>query len=62
MTKVGIVSENHGDVTSLDSAHAHIRGMGCTMVLCLGDLLDIEPFGEELPAADGERVPSLVEW
>ena len=49
MTKVGIVSDIHGDVASFDSALAHIREMGCTMVLCPGDLLDgVEPFSEEV--------------
>jgi predicted phosphodiesterase len=49
VTKVGILSDIHGDVASLDSALASIREMGCTLVLCPGDLLDgVEPFSEEV--------------
>lgn len=49
MTKVGILSDIHGDVASLDSALVRIREMGCTLVLCPGDLLDgVEPFSEEV--------------
>ena len=49
MTKVGIVSDIHGDIASLDGALARIHEMGCTMVLCPGDLLDgVEPFSEEV--------------
>ena len=49
MTKVGFLSDIHGDIASLDSALVRIREMGCTMVLCPGDLLDgVEPFSEEV--------------
>jgi len=46
--KVGIVSDIHGDIISLDLALGHLRRMGCDPILCAGDLLDIEPFGEEV--------------
>jgi predicted phosphodiesterase len=48
MTKIGIVSDIHGDIVSLDLALGHLRRMGCSPILCAGDLLDIEPFGEEV--------------
>ena len=38
--KVGIVSDIHGDIVSLDLALGHLRGMGCTTILCPGDLLE----------------------
>jgi predicted phosphodiesterase/predicted RNase H-like HicB family nuclease len=46
--KVGVVSDIHGDVFSLDAALGHLRRMGCDPILCPGDLLDVEPFGEEV--------------
>jgi predicted phosphodiesterase/predicted RNase H-like HicB family nuclease len=46
--KVGIVSDVHGDVVALDQALARMREMGCVTILCAGDLVDVEPFGEEV--------------
>ena len=46
--KVGIVSDIHGDIVALDAAIGHLRRMGCATILCPGDLLDVEPFGEEV--------------
>jgi predicted phosphodiesterase/predicted RNase H-like HicB family nuclease len=46
--KVGIVSDIHGDIAALDAALGHLRDMGCSTILCPGDLLDVEPFGEEV--------------
>jgi predicted phosphodiesterase len=46
--KIGIVSDIHGDIVSLDLALGHLRRMGCATILCPGDLLDVEPFGEEV--------------
>jgi predicted phosphodiesterase len=46
--KVGIVSDIHGDIAALDAALGHLRRMGCATILCPGDLLDVEPFGEEV--------------
>ncbi len=46
--KVGIVSDIHGDIVALDLALGHLRRMGCALILCPGDLLDIEPFSEEV--------------
>jgi predicted phosphodiesterase len=46
--KVGIVSDIHGDIAALDAALVHLRGMGCATILCPGDLLDVEPSGEEV--------------
>jgi predicted phosphodiesterase len=46
--KVGIVSDVHGDIVAIDLALGHLRRMGCAPILCAGDLLDIEPFGEEV--------------
>ncbi len=46
--KVGIVSDIHGDIVALDAALSRLRVMGCDPIICAGDLLDIEPFGEEV--------------
>jgi predicted phosphodiesterase/predicted RNase H-like HicB family nuclease len=46
--KVGIVSDIHGDIAALDAALGHLLGIGCATILCPGDLLDVEPFGEEV--------------
>jgi predicted phosphodiesterase/predicted RNase H-like HicB family nuclease len=46
--KVGVVSDIHGDIVALDAALARLRELGCDPILCTGDLLDIEPFGEEV--------------
>jgi predicted phosphodiesterase len=45
---VGIVSDVHGDRPALDQALARLHMMGVGLILCAGDLLDIEPFGEEV--------------
>jgi predicted phosphodiesterase/predicted RNase H-like HicB family nuclease len=46
--RLGIVSDIHGDIVALDAALARLRKMGCDQILCAGDLLDLEPFGEEV--------------
>jgi putative phosphoesterase len=46
--KVGIVSDIHGDIVALDAALARLRKLGCDPILCAGDLLDVEPFSEEV--------------
>ncbi len=45
---LGVVSDVHGDMFSLGLALDHLRRMDCDPILCAGDLLDIEPFGEEV--------------
>jgi len=45
---VGIVSDIHGDIRALDQALSRLREMGASLILCAGDLLDVEPFGEEV--------------
>ena len=44
--KIGIVSDIHGELGCLDLALAYIRRMGCDLILCAGDLVCIEPFGD----------------
>lgn len=46
--KVGIVSDIHGDIAALDAALTRLRAMKCDQIWCAGDLLDLEPFGEEV--------------
>jgi predicted phosphodiesterase len=45
---VGILADIHGDIVALDAALARLREMGCDQILCAGDLVDVEPFGEEV--------------
>jgi putative phosphoesterase len=45
---VGVLTDIHGDIFALDAALARLREMGCDQILCAGDLVDIEPFGEEV--------------
>jgi predicted phosphodiesterase len=45
---IGVLADVHGDLQALDAALARLRGMGCDAILCAGDLLDMEPFGEEV--------------
>jgi predicted RNase H-like HicB family nuclease len=71
--RLGIISDIHGDIVALDAALARLRAMKCDQILCAGDLLDLEPFGEEVvqriegrgdrlhsrqPRAVGARTPS----
>ena len=46
--KIGIVSDIHGDIVALDAALARLRAMKVAEIWCAGDLLDLEPFGEEV--------------
>jgi len=46
--KVGVVSDIHGDIVALDAALARLHELGCDPIVCAGDLLDIEPFSEEV--------------
>ena len=45
---IGVLADVHGDLQALDAALARLRGMGCDAILCAGDLIDMEPFGEEV--------------
>ncbi|MGA7741348.1 MAG: metallophosphoesterase [Polyangia bacterium] len=45
---VGILTDVHGDILALDAALPRLRAMGCDVILCGGDLIDMEPFGEEV--------------
>ena len=45
---VGVLADIHGDVFALDAALVRLREMECDQILCAGDLVDIEPFGQEV--------------
>ena len=45
---IGVLADIHGDLQALDAALPRLRGMGCDPILCAGDLIDMEPFGEEV--------------
>ena len=44
---VGVLTDIHGDLQALDAALPRLREMGCDPILCAGDLIDMEPLGEE---------------
>lgn len=46
--KIGVLTDVHGDIFALDAALGRLHGMGCDVILCAGDLIDMEPFGEEV--------------
>ena len=45
---VGVLTDVHGDLQALDAALPRLRAMGCDVILCGGDLIDVEPLGEEV--------------
>jgi len=45
---VGVLADVHGDIVALDTALARLHQMGCDPILCTGDLIEMEPFGEEV--------------
>ena len=44
---IGVLADVHGDLQALDAALPRLRAMGCDVILCAGDLIDMEPLGEE---------------
>jgi predicted phosphodiesterase len=44
---IGVLADVHGDIFALDAALLRLREMGCDVILCVGDLIDVEPLGEE---------------
>ncbi|MGA7740219.1 MAG: metallophosphoesterase family protein [Polyangia bacterium] len=45
---IGVLADVHGDLQALDAALPRLRDMGCDVILCPGDLIDMEPLGEEV--------------
>ncbi len=45
---VGVLADIHGDIFALDAALGRLREMGCDPIFCAGDLIEMEPFGEEV--------------
>ena len=43
-----MLADIHGDIFALDAALGRLREMGCDPILCTGDLIEMEPFGEEV--------------
>jgi predicted phosphodiesterase len=43
-----VLADIHGDIFALDAALARLHQMGCDPILCTGDLIEMEPFGEEV--------------
>jgi predicted phosphodiesterase len=46
--KIGVLTDIHDDISALDAALGRLHWMGCDPILCAGDLIDMEPFGEEV--------------
>jgi predicted phosphodiesterase len=44
---IGVLADVHGDLQALGAALGRLHGMGCDPILCAGDLIDMEPLGEE---------------
>ena len=45
---VGVLADVHGDLQALDAALARLHEMGCSPILCTGDLIEMEPLGQEV--------------
>jgi predicted phosphodiesterase len=45
---IGVLADIHGDIFALDAALGRLHGMGCDPIFCAGDLIEMEPFGEEV--------------
>ena len=45
---IGVLADVHGDLQAVDAALGRLHGMGCDPILCAGDLIDMEPLGEEV--------------
>jgi predicted phosphodiesterase len=43
-----VLTDIHGDIFALDAALGRLREMGCDPIFCAGDLIEMEPFGEEV--------------
>jgi predicted phosphodiesterase len=43
-----VLADVHGDLQALDAALGRLHRMGCDPILCAGDLIDMEPLGEEV--------------
>jgi putative phosphoesterase len=43
-----VLADVHGDIAALDAALARLRKMECDPILCAGDCIDFEVFGEEV--------------
>jgi len=50
-----VLADVHGDLQALDAALTRLREMGCDAILCAGDLIDMEPLGEEVISGSSPR-------
>lgn len=55
MTKLAILSDVHADVEAVRDAFAQIERLGCSRIVCAGDLVDCGRFPEETIALLRER-------
>jgi predicted phosphodiesterase/predicted RNase H-like HicB family nuclease len=59
-TKIGIVTDIHGDLPSLDAALARLRAMKVDQIWCPGDLIDGDVFSEEVVRRiEAEKIVSI---
>lgn len=57
---LAIISDLHADLSALQRALAHADDVGCKLVVCAGDVVDGEPFPEEVIGLLSERkVPCI---
>ena len=60
MTKLGIVTDVHSDIVSLDVALARMKVMGVELVVCAGDLCDGDVFPDEVIARlEADKIPTI---
>ncbi len=59
-TRIGLVSDIHGDIDALELAWSHLKAMGVSQVVCAGDLVGYGPFPDRVVAFLMEHeVPSV---
>jgi putative phosphoesterase len=60
LTKLGIISDVHSDISMLDAALLRMRELGCEVVICAGDLVDGDVFPDEVVARlRDEKIPTI---
>jgi putative phosphoesterase len=60
MTKVGCISDVHGDVHALRDALKWMKKIGCSQIVCGGDLVDYGLFpNETLDILRSEKIPCI---
>ncbi|RUL84915.1 YfcE family phosphodiesterase [Tautonia sociabilis] len=60
MTRLGLISDVHGDPVGLELAWSHLMVMGADLIVCAGDLVGYGPFPDRVLAfVTDRRIPSI---